>query len=235
MRFLFIVPARKGSKGLPGKNIKVLNDKPLIVYSLQYARLFTNDINICVSTDDLQIAEILRDYKYELPFLRPDELAGDEIGMREVLLHALNWYEKRGEFYDGIVLLQPTSPFRRRYFFEEAVNLYNDSIDMIVAVNESKANPYFNLFEENTEGLLKLSKFSASVSRQQAPPVYQYNGNLYIINPRSLRSHHSLASFGHIKKYVIPVEYGIDIDNSADWNSAEYFLNNHLVKTDGEL
>ncbi len=122
MRFLFIVPARKGSKGLPGKNIKVLDHKPLILYSLQYARLFTSDDNICITTDDPRIVDILAAYKYEVPFLRPTELAGDTTGMREVLIHALEWYGKKGAFYDAVVLLQPTSPFRRRYFLRRQLN-----------------------------------------------------------------------------------------------------------------
>lgn len=235
MRFLFVIPARKGSKGLPGKNIKALSGKPLIAYSLEYARLFAGDKDICVSTNDLEVAEILRAYKYEVPFFRPEELAEDTTAMREVLIHVLDWYEKKEQFYNGIVLLQPTSPFRRRYFFDESVKLFDASVDMVVAVNESKANPYFNLFEESAEGFLQLSKYSSTVNRQQAPPVYQYNGNMYIINTTSLRLYKSLAAFRYIKKYVIPTEYGIDIDNSLDWKNAEYFLNNHLVKTDGEL
>lgn len=235
MRYLFIIPARGGSKGLKGKNIKDLCGKPLILYSLQYARLFTDDSNICVTTDSQEIADVVRSARYTLPFLRPDNLSGDATGMRDVLIHAIDTYEEKGYIFDGVVLLQPTSPFRCRHFFEEASSLFTSQIDMVVAVNESKANPYFNLFEENKEGFLQLSKTSTAVSRQETPKIYQYNGNLYVIKINSLRLYDSLSKLPQIVKYVIPAEYGIDIDNLSDWNNAEYLLNNHLVRTDGKL
>ncbi len=106
---------------------------------------------------------------------------------------------------------------------------------MVVAVHESKANPYFNLFEETEDGFYGYQKIHFLSAANTAPPVYQYNGNLYIINAHSLNQYSSLAAFRHIKKYVVPIEYGIDIDSPADWNNAEYLLNNQLVTADGEL
>ena len=235
MRLLFIIPARGGSKGLPGKNIKTLNGRPLILYSLQYARLFSGDENICVSTDDIDTATTVGKSEYTVPFIRPDKLSGDEAGMREVMLHALDFYESKNGPYSAIVLLQPTSPFRRKFFLEEALPLFSNKTDMIVGVNESKANPYFNLFEETSEGYLHLSKKDTGIQRRQdAPRVYQYNGSLYIINTSSLRLYESLAEFPRIIKYVMTDEYSIDIDNAADWTKAEYLLNNHLVSIDGK-
>jgi N-acylneuraminate cytidylyltransferase len=91
------------------------------------------------------------------------------------------------------------------------------------------------LFEENAEGYLKLSKKDTKIIRRQdAPPVYQYNGSLYIINTKSLRLYESLSEFPRIVKYVMPEEYGTDIDNAADWAKAEYLINNHLVSIDGK-
>jgi len=236
MRLLFVIPARGGSKGLPGKNIKPLNKKPLIIHSLHYARLFSDDSNICISTDDSNIASVVREEGYKTLFLRPAALAGDESGMWEVILHALDFYEKKSGPYDAVVLLQPTSPFRLKRFMEEALAIFTGDQDMLVGVNESKANPYFNLFEENAEGFLELSKKKGKiVRRQDAPPVYQYNGSLYIINAKSLRLYGSLSEFPRIVKYVMPEEYGTDIDNAADWAKAEYLINNHLVNIDGKL
>jgi N-acylneuraminate cytidylyltransferase len=202
---------------------------------LQYARLFTDDSHICISTNDPDIFPIAQSAGYEIPFVRPEHLATDEAGMYDVLIHALDEYEKRGSYYDSVVLLQPTSPFRRRFFLDEAAQLFNRDVDMVVAVNESKANPYFNLFEENEAGYLKISKASETASRQKAPAVYQYNGNFYIINVKSLRLYTSLALFPRIVKYVIPAEYGVDIDYIADWSYAEFLLSNHIVKIDGKL
>lgn len=235
MRLLFVIPARGGSKGLPGKNIKLLDGKPLIVYSLQYARLFNDDKDICISTDDQNIASVVREENYTVPFLRPEELSGDTAGMREVLLHALDIYEKKNGEYAALVLLQPTSPFRLQRFMEEALSCFSVETDMVVGVNESKLNPYFNLFEENAEGFLRLSKKDAPVVRRQdAPPVYQYNGSLYIINTKSLRFYESLAAFPRIIKYLMPEAYSTDIDNGGDWAKAEYLINNHLVSIDGK-
>jgi N-acylneuraminate cytidylyltransferase len=234
MKYLFIIPARGGSKGLPGKNIKPLNGKPLILYSLEYARLFTGDSNICISTDDSEIATVVEAASYKLPFMRPEAIATDQAGMREVILQALDHYENRGLAYDAVVLLQPTSPFRRYLFFEEASKQFNKEIDMVVGVTESKANPYFNLFEENKKGYLELSKKSDALTRQTAHAVYQYNGSIYIINTKSLRIYDSLSTFPHIVKYVMPLAYSLDIDNELDWAQGVYLLQNNLVTIDGK-
>lgn len=234
MNTLFVIPARGGSKGLPGKNIKALNGIPLLLYSLEYARLFAADKDICISTDDSAIAEVAAAAGYTLPFFRPEHLSNDTAGMREVLLHALEQYSKNGE-YEAIVLLQPTSPFRKKEFLAEALEHFTPGTDMVVSVNQSKASPYFNLFEEGSEGYLQLSKPALNISRRQdAPTVYQYNGSIYIIRAASLTAYDSLASFPHIKKYLMPAEYNVDIDNEADWLLAEYLLNKNRVTTDGK-
>lgn len=234
-KYLFVIPARGGSKGLPGKNHKLLCGKPLVLYSLSYARIFANDQDICISTDDILIEEVTGSVGYSLPFYRPNYLSDDHAGMREVLIHALHYYEAKGKSYEGVVLLQPTSPFRVTSFFEEAVALFEGKkADMVVSVCESKENPYFNLFEESAKGFLKLSKPLEGIKRRQdAPKVYRYNGSLYIIKRDSLEKYPSMADFPSIIKYVIPDVYGVDIDNAIDWNQAEYLFNNNFVKSDG--
>jgi N-acylneuraminate cytidylyltransferase len=237
MRTLFIIPARGGSKGLPGKNIKPLQGKPLLAYSLQYARMFAADNDICITTDDEATGAVAQAAGYQLPFYRPPALSNDTAGMFDVLRHALDVYETKQGAYDAIVLLQPTSPFRKFSFLQEALALYSQhpATDMVVSVTESKANPYFSLFEENENGYLQPSKSAAGiVRRQDAPPVFQYNGSLYIINTGSLRSYASLAAFPHIIKYVMPEYYSVDIDNAVDWQMAEYLLTHHLVEADGK-
>lgn len=234
-KILFIIPARGGSKGLPNKNSKILGEIPLILYSLKFARYFAQDNDICVSTNDQIVSDIVSGHGYKIPFIRPSEIASDTAGMREVLLHALDFYEIHNGKYDYIILLQPTSPFRLHKFIEDALGLADDSVDMVVSVHESKSNPYFNLFEQDNEGFLKLSKSSAVLARQQAPKVFQYNGNFYLINTNSLRRHASIAQFPRIRKYVIPSEYSIDIDSILDWIQAEYLLENKLISVNGEL
>ena len=104
---LVVIPARGGSKGLPGKNIKDLCGKPLIGYSIDVARAITSDENICVSTDDQKIIDVVESYGLHVPFVRPAEFATDKAATNDVLLHAVDFYEKRGKHYDKLLLLQP--------------------------------------------------------------------------------------------------------------------------------
>ena len=231
MKKLFVIPARGGSKGIPGKNIKQLGGKPLIHYSLEYARQFTGDADICVSTDSEKIAESVKDLKYDIPFLRPANLATDQAGSFEVLKHALSFYEKKGRNYELVVLLQPTSPFREKSHLEKALVLFEPAIDMVVSVKESAANPYFNLFEEDEKGFLRVSKGDGKqVRRQDLPKVYEYNGSIYIINAGSLDRANSFADLKKIRKYEMSEQYSIDLDTLADWQYAEFIcsqMENH--------
>ncbi|WP_118973738.1 acylneuraminate cytidylyltransferase family protein [Taibaiella koreensis] len=223
MKILFIIPARGGSKGIPGKNIKPLNGKPLLHYSLQYARQFAGDEDICLSTDDKNIAECAGLIGYEIPFMRPKELATDTVGSYGVLQHALGFYQDRGNNYDAVVLLQPTSPFRERRHLEEALGLFHYELDMVVSVTESALNPYYNLFEEQENGLLRIAKGTGDyVRRQDVPAVYAYNGAIYVINADSLRAKASLSAFSAIRKYVMDQRYAVDLDVPADWAYAEF-------------
>lgn len=225
MRPLFVIPARGGSKGIPGKNIKLLDGKPLIHYSLEYARLFAGDEHICLTTDDEAIAACALRIGYQVPFMRPGELAGDQAGSYDVLRHALAFYEDKGRIFDTLVLLQPTSPFRLPQHFEEALATFNHELDMVVSVTESAYNPYYNLFEEGETGLLSISKGVGGYQRRQdVPPVYAYNGSIYIINTASLRRHRGFQAFNRTKKYVMDARYSIDLDVPADWAYAEFLI-----------
>ena len=121
---LVVIPARGGSKGLPGKNIKNLCGKPLIVYSIDVARAITIDDNICVSTDDQNIIDVVEIYGLHVPFVRPAELASDTASTNDVLLHAIKFYEDKGKKFNKILLLQPTSPLRTVEQVKEAISLY---------------------------------------------------------------------------------------------------------------
>ena len=229
MNILVVIPARGGSKGIPYKNIKPLNGKPLICYSIDVARQFTSDENICVTTDDDKIIEVVENYGLKVPFKRPDYLATDTCGSSEVIQHAYQFYADKGVQYDAIVLLQPTSPFRKVEFIKEAVSLYDDSIDMVTSVRPSACNPYYDGFEENEDGLLQLSKGDGTIARrQETPQVWQQNGSIYVINPKSLIDK-GLGKFTRIKKYVMAELYSVDIDNPFDWEVAELVLSEKML------
>lgn len=227
---LVIIPARGGSKGIPHKNIKELGGKPLICYAIDTARELTDDENICVSTDDDAIIKVVENYGLKVPFKRPDYLATDNAGTTGVLLHALDYYEQKGNKYDVVVLLQTTSPFRRTEDVIEAVKLYDDSVDMVTSVMPARCNPYYDGFEDNAEGLLTVSKGDGTIERRQdAPHVWQQNGAVYVINPAQLKAK-GLAGMTRIRKYVMDEIHSVDLDNMLDWKIAEIMLKDKIVE-----
>ena len=224
MKILVVIPARGGSKGIPHKNIKFLDGKPLIYYSIDTARAIVPDEDICVSTDDDEIIRVVEDYGLKVHFKRPYELATDTAGTYEVLLHALNFYEQQGRNYDVVLLLQNTSPFRKAIQVREALSLYHSDIDMVVSVKECSANPYYCVFEENAEGYLNICKGDGNITRRQdAPKVYEYNGAIYAINPESLKKM-PLNKFTHRVKYLMDEQSSLDLDTMKDWQMAEIMI-----------
>ncbi|WP_445749695.1 acylneuraminate cytidylyltransferase family protein [Polaribacter sp.] len=220
MKPLVIIPARGGSKGVPRKNIKLLNGIPLIHYTIKAAQqIFDNDI-ICVSTDDEEIKQVAEQTNIIVPFLRPKELASDTAGSYEVLLHAIEHYAKNGYEADTLILLQPTSPFRTALHMQEALKLYSNEIDMVVSVKETKSNPYYILFEEDENGFLRKSKEASFTRRQDCPKVWEYNGAIYIINIESLKKD-TIGRFKKIIKYEMDEFSSHDIDTLFDWDMAE--------------
>jgi len=220
MKDLFLIPARGGSKSIPGKNIKILNGKPLIYYTLDAACAVASPEDICVSTDSDEIIRVVRKYGLGVPFKRPDYLATDAAGSYDVILHALDFYEQRGMQYDRVILLQPTSPFRTGTHIQEAISLYQSGLDMVVSVKIAHANPYFNLFEESTEGFLMRSKSGSFTRRQDCPVAYEFNGAIYVMNVLRLKIEPH-TNFSKIRKYVMTEEDSLDIDTGHDWIIAE--------------
>ena len=141
MKTLFLITARGGSKGLPDKNIRVLNGKPLIYYTIDAARMVASDEDICVSTDSEKIINVVENAGLNVPFVRPKELATDYAGHHGVILHALEFYKQIGKNYDNVMLLQPTSPLRKKDHLVEVLELFDDTVDMVASVCKSKVNP----------------------------------------------------------------------------------------------
>lgn len=223
MKPLIVIPARGGSKGVPRKNIKVLGDKPLIQYTIDAAKGVFDDEFICVSTDDFEIKSVVEQLGLKVPFLRPNELASDTAGTYEVLLNAISYYESKGYFPDTLILLQPTSPFRTSEHIKEALKLYHESIDMVVSVKETKANPYYILFEEDRNGYLKKTKEANFTRRQDCPKVWEYNGAIYIINVKALKEK-TISQFTKVCKFEMDETSSHDIDTLLDWRIAEIIL-----------
>lgn len=219
-KILVLIPARGGSKGLPGKNIRLFRDKPLLLHTIDFAKKALQHATICVSTDSLEIREVAQ-RAIEVPFLRPVQLATDSSGTYEVIMHALEFYKGLDIYFDFVLLLQPTTPYRCITHLEEILNLeFDENTDMIVSVNETTSNPYYNLFEEDDGGYILKSKAGNYTRRQDCPKIYEINGAYYFIRVKSLQNG-DLSSFSKIKKYVIDnKKYYLDIDDEADWNTA---------------
>ena len=221
MKPLFVIPARGGSKGIPGKNIKPLGGKPLIAYSVEVARQLAPDSDICVSTDAPAIADVVREMGLEVPFMRPDYLATDNCGTYEVLLHAVKFFEKLGRRYDTMVLLQPTSPLRTADDVRRCLEAYTSDVDMVVTVVEAASNPYYNCYETDSDGFLHISKGDGSyVRRQDAPKAWEYNGAVYVINIDSLKQM-PLSKFPRRRMVEMERSRSIDLDTPLDWIVAE--------------
>ena len=226
MKTLYVIPARGGSKGIPHKNIKPLAGKPLIGYSIDVARQLAADDDICLTTDDPDIAATAESMGLNVPFLRPASLATDTCGTYEVLIHALDFYRDRGIDYDTLVLLQPTSPMRTADNVRAAMALYSPDIDMVVTVKEAASNPYYNCYETDNDGFLHISKGDGGYTRRQdAPKVWEYNGAVYVINVESLRRM-PLSAFTRRRMSVMPAERSVDLDTPVDWLIAEKLIEN---------
>lgn len=224
LNILAVIPARGGSKGLPRKNILSLNGKPLIQYTIDAAREVFADADICVSTDDEEIFEVVQNIGLDLPFMRPAHLADDHSTSQDVLIHAVDFYQNKNIYYDVIVLLQPTSPLRSAEHIKDAIKLYSPDIDMVASVKETDSNPYYLLFEEDNRGYLNKSKQGNYTRRQDCPKVWEMNGALYIINVDSLFKK-TIAEFDRIVKYEMDVISSIDIDNKLDFDLVELINN----------
>ena len=229
MKSLVLITARKGSKGVWRKNSKLLAGKSLVSYTIEYAMNISSPKHICVSTDDQAIIEIAEGYGIDVPFIRPKELSSDTATSYDVMLHALDFFEQKGIHFDNLILLQPTSPFRKEEHLIEAMKLYSKEIDLVLSVCVTKANPYHVLFEENKLGFIERSKNLNTSRRQDVPIVYQANGSIYIFNTTSLRKYNSLNEFNKIVKFEMPHLFSVDIDDESDWDYCEYLIEKGLV------
>lgn len=224
MKYLFLIPARGGSKGIPGKNVKEFAGKPLIAHAIGQALDIAEDhADVVVSTDSEQIADAARAAGAAVPFMRPAEFATDKAPTRDVIIHALDWMEARGRHYDAVVLLQTTSPLRIPDDIRRAVGIFESrpDADMVVAVAEAAANPYYDAFETDASGSLHVSKGDGSFTRRQdAPKVWQFTGSVYVMKTDSIRRL-PLSKFPVILPCEVSSRRSVDLDTPTDWIIAE--------------
>lgn len=220
-RLLGVVPARGGSKRLPRKNVLPLGGKPLIAWTIDAARASGVLTDVLVSTDDEEIAAAAREAGALVPWLRPNHLATDTATSAEVLRHALAWYEaERGEV-DGVMLLQPTSPFRSAASIRAAASLFETQSGgaAVVSVSPAAQHPMWCFTLEAGE-LRPLHGWEALQQRSQdLPPAFALNGAIYLVPPQDVRSGAPLLQPGMRALVMSSAEEALDIDTEADFEA----------------
>lgn len=231
MKILAIIPARGGSKGIPGKNTKLLNGKPLMSYTSEIALQSHYLTEVIVSTEDKQIVEVAERLGLKVPFVRPMALAEDHTPTLHVIIHALQWFEKQTIFFDAVCLLQVTSPFRTVDFLDKAIVKFIESgCDSLVSVQKvpHEYNPHWT-FEVNAEGNLKIATGEAEIisRRQELPPAYHRDGSIYITKTEVLLNGHSL--YGKSTAFIeSEPDFYVNIDTMKDWEKAEEMIQKKL-------
>lgn len=223
VKTLWLVPARGGSKGIPHKNVKPFCGRPLVSRSVDQAvACMEPDDMVFVSTDSEEIKAAAVDaYADAVPFMRPDRLATDTASSYDVIIHALEEFRNRGIEFERVVLLQPTSPLRTEDDIRAAIEKWNPEIDMAVSVCEARANPYYNAFETDADGMLHISKGDGKYTRRQdAPKVWEYNGAVYVMTVESLLKG-PMSQFKRIVPSPMSSTHSVDLDTPLDWMIAE--------------
>jgi CMP-N,N'-diacetyllegionaminic acid synthase len=225
MNVLYFIPARGGSKGLPGKNIKNLGGKPLIVRTIEAAKNAILKGDVVVSTDSEEIASVAKNAGAIVPFLRPAHLAADETPTMDVLFHFLELEKKKNNNYELIILLQPTSPLRTAEDINNAYALLKErNAPAVVSVCECDHHPLWsNELPENLSMKNFMRPEVRGKNRQQLPKYYMLNGAIYIAQTDYLQKHKTFIADETIAS-IMPKERSVDIDSEADFVLAEYFI-----------
>lgn len=223
MSVIATICARSGSTGVPGKNIRPLLGKPLIVYTIEQALGCPGIDAVYVSTDHESIAEVARNAGANVPFLRPAELATNTAPKLPVIQHLVANIERDGVRVERIVDLDPTSPLRDIGDIQECLRLLDEKLDVVITGYEAEKNPYFNMVERRSDGNYGLVKQlpDGVTSRQQAPQVYSMNASIYVWHRHSL----DLGLWGgRVGLHVMPRERSVDIDTQLDWELVEILM-----------
>jgi len=233
-RLLAVIPARGGSKGLPGKNIRPFGGIPLVAHTIMFAKMCPEITRCVVSTDSPEFAQVAKEHGGDVPFLRPAELAQDETSVLPVLQHALKFVEEDGDApYDLILLLDPTSPAREPKDINGALNqlLTRPTATCIIGISEPEHNPVSHGVTERDGWMVDLIDGASQYERRQEVPLsYQINGSLYIWRTEYIRP--EMVSWRHLPRqmsYEIPRYRAMSIDSLWDFQLGETLLEKRLI------
>ncbi len=227
MSVIAFIFARGGSKGLPGKNIRQLQGKPLIAWSIEQAHAVKRIDRVIISTDSKDIAAVARQYGAEVPFIRPTELALDNSPEWLAWRHALTFQlETDGKLPQVMLSIPATAPLRLPVDIENCLDKYEEGdADMVITVTEAHRSPYFNMVKANADGTvgLVIPPPSAISRRQDVPKVFDITTVAYVARPEFVMTHNSVFE-GRVLAAHVPVERAIDIDTLLDFQIAESLL-----------
>ncbi|MDO8652473.1 MAG: acylneuraminate cytidylyltransferase family protein [Undibacterium sp.] len=218
MRILALIPARGGSKRLPGKNIRLLGGRPLIERTIDIVNNLSQICEVLISTDDPAIAVICKAAGANVPWLRPFELSTDTASSVDVALHALDWYESEKGAVDGLLLLQPTSPYRTRETVLTGIGLFQEHGRTVIAVSEVKVHP------SRCFSIVRSSIRPYCQKDNHEEPAYAANGSFYLISPNSLRKNRAFFDVNTVPIIINSPKESLDIDTELDWVLAENLL-----------
>ncbi|MDI1256457.1 MAG: acylneuraminate cytidylyltransferase family protein [Flavobacterium sp.] len=226
MKILGIIPARGGSKGIPGKNIRMLGEKPLIAYTIQQALHSSMLTKVIVSTDAIEIKKMAMQFGADVPFLRPQELASDAASSLSVVAHAIDFFESQGEYFDAICLLQPTSPFRESGFVDAAIAAFvSRKTDALVSVLPvpHEYNPHW-IFESDEDGLLSIATGETEIikRRQDLPKAFFRDGSVYLTKTATIKNGSLYGTT--LSSIESNPDCYVNIDTMEDWRKAETIL-----------
>ncbi|MDO9316883.1 MAG: acylneuraminate cytidylyltransferase family protein [Gammaproteobacteria bacterium] len=225
MRILALVTARAGSKRLPGKNTRLLGGRPLLTWSIDAVRGIPDICDILVSTDDEAIAGIARTAGALVPWLRPAALSGDTATSVDVALHALDRYEAESGRVEGLLLLQPTSPFRSRETIIAGIAAFQKGqARPVVGFSPAQSHPLWCFLIENDRAHPFCQEGGLHLRSQTLPPAHIVNGAFYLIAPQDLRANRSFYSDDMLPLIMDDPREGLDIDTQWDWDMAEALI-----------
>ena len=227
MKILGIIPARGGSKGLKRKNLLPLGKKPLLQYTWESAKNSKLLTKVILSSEDVEIIEVAKGLGLEVPFKRPEHLSQDTTTSLEVVKHALHYFKEKGELFDAVCLLQPTTPFRESELIDKAIQKFiSDSPDSLVSVREvpHEYNPHWIFEEKNGRLSIATGEKEIISRRQELPKAYFRDGAIYLTKASMIVDQNSLygKNIGFIDTTDSPY---VNIDTPSDWEKAESILN----------
>ncbi len=224
LRVIACIFARGGSKGLPGKNLRPLAGKPLLVHAIDTARAIPRVVRVVVSTDDPAIAEAARNAGAEVPFMRPAALATDTAPEWLAWQHAIRTLREAGDPMEVFLSLPTTSPLRLPMDVECCLDsLTKDDADMVITVREAERNPYFNMVRQETDGTVRLAAEGVYHRRQDAPALYDITTVAYAARADFVLSAERIFD-GRVRAVVVPRERALDIDTALDLAIGEVLI-----------